>query len=405
MSWFLAFAGFAALIILHEFGHFIAAKWTGMRVERFFLFFPPKLVSIKRGETEYGIGAIPLGGFVKITGMNPDEVRDPEHADERRREDDAGNPAQALMDRIEGPSEPLTPEVRRRAYYNQPVWKRIVVIGAGPAMNLLIAFVILFVLAFGSKHATSLAVDTVEDDSPASAKLMPDDRLVSVDGIKPNEGGSDPSSDELGQRAETFANQVNTHTCAGEQIDGCRATTPAHIVVDRDGRRVPLEIYPVYDADLERHRLGFSFAGADEVPENPSAAGAAQIALDTMWQVTSGTVSIFARIFETEQRKQLSGVVGSYEVTRQAIEFDARAALALLAIISLSLAIINLFPFLPLDGGHIFWSVVEKLRGRPVPFATMERAGAIGFVLILFIAFIGLSNDIGRLTGEGFNVR
>src|SRR6185295_11826890 len=74
MSWLLIFLGFSALIILHEFGHFIVAKWTGMRVERFFLFFPPKLVSIKRGETEYGIGMIPLGGFVKITGMNPEEL-------------------------------------------------------------------------------------------------------------------------------------------------------------------------------------------------------------------------------------------------------------------------------------------------------------------------------------------
>ena len=68
MSWVLAFAGFAVLIILHEFGHFLAAKATGMRVERFFLFFPPKVVSVKRGETEYGIGAIPLGGYVKIPG-------------------------------------------------------------------------------------------------------------------------------------------------------------------------------------------------------------------------------------------------------------------------------------------------------------------------------------------------
>ena len=77
MSWILAFAGFAVLIVLHEAGHFVAAKAVGMRVERFFLFFPPKLWSIKRGETEYGIGAIPLGGFVKITGMNPDEELDP----------------------------------------------------------------------------------------------------------------------------------------------------------------------------------------------------------------------------------------------------------------------------------------------------------------------------------------
>ena len=80
MSWVLAFAGFALLIILHEAGHFAAAKAVGMRVERFFLFFPPKIWSVKRGETEYGIGAIPLGGFVRITGMNPEEKLEPEVA-------------------------------------------------------------------------------------------------------------------------------------------------------------------------------------------------------------------------------------------------------------------------------------------------------------------------------------
>ena len=73
--------------------------------------------------------------------------------------------------------------------------------------------------------------------------------------------------------------------------------------------------------------------------------------------------------------------------------------------ISLSLGLINLFPFLPLDGGHIFWSLVEKVRGRPVPFSVMERAERVGFVLVLMLFFIGLTNDIGRLTGEGFNVR
>ena len=82
MSWVLVFVGFAALIILHEAGHFVAAKATGMRVERFFLFFPPKLVSVKRGETEYGIGAIPLGGFVKITGMNPEELEAAERGEQ-----------------------------------------------------------------------------------------------------------------------------------------------------------------------------------------------------------------------------------------------------------------------------------------------------------------------------------
>ena len=100
MSYFLAFAGFAALIILHELGHFTAAKAVGMRVERFSLFFPPHFWKVRRGETEYAIGTIPLGGYVKISGMSP-------HED-------------------------LPEEVERRAYLQMPVWKRVVVIAAGP---------------------------------------------------------------------------------------------------------------------------------------------------------------------------------------------------------------------------------------------------------------------------------
>ena len=101
MSWLLAFLGFAVLIILHELGHFAAAKAVGMRVERFSLFFGKPVWSFRRGETEYGVGWAPLGGYVKITGMNP--------------------------------AEKIPPEVAHRAYFRQPVWKRIVVIGAGPA--------------------------------------------------------------------------------------------------------------------------------------------------------------------------------------------------------------------------------------------------------------------------------
>src|ERR687898_2054000 len=111
MSWLLAFLGFAVLIILHEAGHFFAAKAVGMRVERFSLFFPPLIARKKRGETEYAIGAIPLGGYVKITGMNP--------------------------------AEEIPPEVEHRAYYRQPVWKRIVVISAGPLVNIVLALVLL----------------------------------------------------------------------------------------------------------------------------------------------------------------------------------------------------------------------------------------------------------------------
>ena len=110
-------------------------------------------------------------------------------------------------------------------------------------------------------------------------------------------------------------------------------------------------------------------------------------------------------MFDAEDRKEISGIVGSYEVTRQTILQDLAEVVGILAIISLSLAIVNLFPFLPLDGGHIFWAIVEKLRGRPVPLHVMERSGVIGFLLVIGLFMIGLTNDIDRLSGEGFQVR
>src|ERR1700748_363188 len=129
MAYFLAFLGFAALIILHEAGHFAAAKAVGMRVERFSLFFGPLLIKKRWGETEYGIGPIPLGGYVKISGMNPNEE--------------------------------IPPEVVGRAYYNQPVWKRVVTILAGPAVNILIAFGIAWALLYSQGQQVVVPVKQV----------------------------------------------------------------------------------------------------------------------------------------------------------------------------------------------------------------------------------------------------
>ena len=173
------------------------------------------------------------------------------------------------------------------------------------------------------------------------------------------------------------------------------------VVVERGGQQVTLHIRPFYDAAADRFRFGFSFQAAGFVAGDRSVNASTTFALDRMWEVTSRTVSIFGRIFDAEERKQLSGVIGSYEVTRQSFEFDTRQALYVLALISLSLAVINMFPFLPLDGGHIFWSLVEKVRGRPVSFRVMERASVIGFALVLMLFAIGLSNDIGRLSDGG----
>jgi regulator of sigma E protease len=400
VSWVLVVLGFSLLIILHEGGHFLAAKAVGMRVERFFLFFPPKLVSKRIGETEYGIGSIPLGGFVKITGMNPEEL-------EPRDTEEEDRTPQGLLTRIEGadsgpqtPSpaggrEPLPPEVLERAYYNQPVWKRIVVIGAGPAVNIVLAFLILFVLAFGVQDVNN-SVGQVDPGSPAAAAhLRSGDKIVAVDGRRFASLGTT-------DRLNHFRDIVGAHKCPGKQTDGCRASTPVRLTILRNGNLRTVTIYPRYDAAVGRTRIGFSYG---TTPANPTVGGAVSRAGSFMWLVTSKTVGVIGRIFEPQQRKQVSGIVGVSDVAHQTIGFGAREALTLLALVSLSLGVINLFPFLPLDGGHIFWSLVEKVRGSPVPFSVMERAGAIGFVLVIMLFVIGLTNDIGRLTGQGFNVR
>jgi regulator of sigma E protease len=171
----------------------------------------------------------------------------------------------------------------------------------------------------------------------------------------------------------------------------------------REGRPLTISVKPAYDASLGYNRLGFSY-GTEAA--DLSAGESLRQGLDAMWRVTSGTVTVFANILDPERRKEVSGVVGVSDVGHQVIEkFGAAEAFFLLAVVSLSLGLINLFPFLPLDGGHIFWSLAEKVRRRPIPFSVMEKASVIGVLLVLMLFFVGLSNDIGRLTGEGFNVR
>jgi regulator of sigma E protease len=364
MNWLYIFLGFSLLIILHEGGHFVAAKATGMRVERFFLFFGPTLWSFKRGETEYGIKTIPLGGYVKITGMNPEE-------------------------------EEVPPEHEDRAYYRQPVWKRIVVVAAGPAVNIVLAFVILFFVYFVNAQQVDQKVGEVRPGTPAAKVLQSGDRILAID------GKTYPGLDQ-DARIERFGKEVGSHECAGKQVDGCVAGTPVALKIRRDGQVRTISVRPEYDKAAKRALIGFSYGSR---PEDISASTAATRALDSIWLVTHKTASIFSRIFEAEQRKQISGIVGVSDVANQTIDVGIYPSLLLLALVSLSLGLINLLPILPLDGGHIFWALIEKLRGRPASLRVMERATMIGFALVMVLVVIGLTNDIGRIGTDAYNVR
>ncbi len=360
LSVVLAAVGFILLILLHEAGHFAAAKAVRMRVERFSLFFPPLLFRKRIGETEYAVGATPLGGYVKISGMNPDED--------------------------------LPDEVRTRAYAAQPVWKRVVVIAAGPAVNLALALLLLFVFFWqiGPEQPTDRVAE-VEPGFPAAGAIRPGDRLVAVDGRR----GS----------PRDLSAAISAHRCPGRQVEGCQAKVPARVVVERGGREITLALAPVFDAREDRHRLGVRYAVVRTAFPLGEAAGRS---LDRFWFIATQTAALPARFFDAERRKEISGIVGGYEVTRRTILTDIANVVLVLAVISLSLAIINLFPFLPLDGGHIFWSLVEKVRGKPVPFGVMERSGLVGFVLVFLVFLTGLTNDLSCLTSpdcQRFTVR
>jgi regulator of sigma E protease len=359
LSWILAFLGFSLLIILHELGHFVVAKAVGMRVERFSLFFPPLLLRHKgKGETEYAVGAIPLGGYVKISGMSPHEE--------------------------------LPPGEEHRAYFRQPVWKRVAVIVAGPVVNIVIALILLTgILLHDGKPTDGAVVREVQPRQPATNVLRPGDLITAVD-------GRSGTIDDLQQ-------QITTHTCSGQLTAGCSASTAAVLTLKRGGETETVRIRPAYDAELKRMRLGFT----QSTPRVDVGFGTAVTSsVSEMGRFTGLTVSTLGKVlFSAKDRKQVNGVVGSFETTRQAVKINFSTALYVLAVISLSLGVINLFPFLPLDGGHIFWALAEKVRGRAIPFSVMERAGFVGFALVIGLAVIGLTNDIGRLTGEGFGVR
>ncbi len=369
MAWFLTILGIVALIVLHEFGHFLAAKAVGMRVERFSLFFPPTLFRVRRGETEYAIGAIPAGGYVKITGMSPEEI------------------------------DGLEPEVARRAYYNQAPWKRIVVILAGPGVNIAIAFLLFWAVLFtGSLNgaialgnldpsvqtlvATTSVQEVVRGD-PADGVLRRGDRIVAVEGK--------PAS------VATTVTRISSHRCAGPLVDGCRASTPVRLTVRRAGRDLTVSLYPRYDKALGRMLVGFDFGPASKPFGALAAAGAS---LSEMWHVTTGTLTGFVKaLTSSKARKQVSSIVGITQDAHEDVAAGAGFGLVFLGFLSLILAVINLFPFLPLDGGHILWSLAEKLRGRRISLIAMYRYSSVGICLLLFLVVNGISNDISRLAG------
>jgi regulator of sigma E protease len=212
----------------------------------------------------------------------------------------------------------------------------------------------------------------VSADSPAAAMgLQPGDQVVAVNG----------SGGESADLAEAI------RSSGGE---------PVTLTVERDGSRLELEGTPRLDPADDVYRLGFAFGLAYESYGPLEALGRA---FDATWEVTKAIGSSLGRLVTGEGRDEVASVVGITQVSSESLDVGFRYYLEVLAFISLSLALLNLLPLLPLDGGHIAFSIAERIRGRAIPREAYERFSMIGIALVLVLFVIGLSNDIDRLRG------
>jgi len=351
VSYVLAFLGFASLIILHEFGHFAAAKAVGMRVERFSLFFGPMLWKVRRGETEYGIGPIPLGGYVKITGMNPNED--------------------------------IPPEAVPRAYYNQTVWRRVVVILAGPAMNFVFAFLVyatLFAAVGVELPSNAPRVGGVSPGLPAEqVGLQAGDRIVSVDDqpIETWEALSKAVLDSKGARLR--------------------------LVVERDGAQFPIEVTPalqdtrtMFGEDAGQvYRIGI------EASHEWSRVGpltAVGMAAEQTWTASAVVLKGLALMLQGRvPLRELGGPIAIARAAGQQARAGARYFLSMLAFLSINLGVLNLLPIPALDGGHLAFFGVEGLLRRPLRARHREIAQQVGLLLLITLMVFVFYNDIHRL--------
>ena len=408
MSILVAIFGLAFLILVHEAGHFFTARGVGMRPRKFYIGFPPALLKTNRNGIEYGLGAIPFGGYVKIPGMHRPAPSDldvhfgPALYEEPRLLGDvervkrivgqgAFEEARQALAKLEQAltHATLSGKARRAAdrgltelddalgsdaYWRQRTWKRLAVIAAGPGANLVLAIVLLAaVYMLGIPSDASRKVGDVIPGSPAAAAgLKADDRIIGVNRVP----------------AEDFT----------DVRDAIRTSKggPLVLSVVRNGQYK--ELKPVHPTKTEGvYTLGFHPAAVRYKHYNPARAVA--LAGEDTWLVTKAMGTWLGHIASGSGRKDVSTPVGIVQQSSKAVQLGWREYFQVLAIISLSLALLNLLPLLPLDGGHMAFSIVEGVRGRAVGRAVYERVSAVGIALVLLLFFVGLSNDIGNIRG------
>ncbi|HEX2569707.1 MAG TPA: M50 family metallopeptidase [Polyangia bacterium] len=327
------------LIVIHEGGHFLVARLSGMRVDRFSIGFGPALFKFQRGETVYQLSAIPLGGYVQIAGLNP--------GDESLSEDDP------------------------RSYPNRPVYQRLLTIFAGPGTNYLFAALLMagIFVGWGEGVRTPMVGEPIKGRPADVAGLRAEDEIVSINGQEVRDATDVVSFIEKSQGA------------------------PVHIVVRRQHELREFDVKPAQEAD-GKWRIGMKLGEAVVRQELPF--GAAIVHGFTWpYEQTVAMLHSLVDMFRGRQKAEFAGPVGIVSVMTRQFAYGPIKVLELMAAISVSLGLFNLLPFPALDGGRLAFLVVEGVSRRRVN-QHLEQMVHVGGILVLFafLIYVTFGHDL-----------
>lgn len=362
MSVLIFFLVLFVLILVHEWGHFIAAKKTGMRVDEFGIGFPPKVFGIKRGETEYTLNALPIGGFVRIYGENPEavEVNDPDIA---------------------------------RAFGSRPKWAQAVVLVAGVTMNVVFAWLLFFgTFMLGVPTAVEegvaspeamLYVSGVLPGGPLEGKIKPGTQILSL---------SSGEAELLSPTPSTFSEFIQNNP------DG--EVTIKYSYGSEEGSVAIKPVVGIIPDATDRAAVGVSLAMVETQSYGffEGIAAASSQTYNGLVGITVGLMTLLGQSFTgTADFSQVAGPVGIVGMVGDAADFGLTALLTFTAMISLNLAVINMLPVPALDGGRLVFVAIEALTRKPINPVWSGRVNLIGFGLLMLLMVVVTWNDIARL--------
>lgn len=352
------------LILVHEWGHYIVAKLTGMRVDEFAIGFPPKIFSWKKGETEYSLNALPIGGFVRIYGEDPTKVG---------------------VD---------TDQDWKRAFGARPKWAQALVLVAGVTMNWIFAwFLLVLIMVIGVPTSitedkvtdnSALYVDSVLPGSPADMILPPQSKIISV------KSGDTTLSDLLPSAFSDFVARRSGETLIVTYEDKAKEIHEVSIVPK----------IGVIESSPDRAALGVALSLVETVKQ-PLGSAVIEASKQTYLLTKAIVVGLFGLIANaiagTADFSQVSGPIGIVGYVGDAAAVGFTSLLFFTAIISINLAVINLLPIPALDGGRLVFVAIETITRREIPPVWAGRINLIGFALLMLLMIAATTNDLIKL--------